>query len=1618
MRQIRHIGQLFIGRIGHIRPMSRILHPILHLLRRNRKKALAVSATLLILLSSLAAYLTFFAAKRASAGWFDDAWGYRKQITFGNTGSADSNKKVLFQLDTATAITAGKMQSSCQDVRFTDANGALLRYYINVSGGAGVGCNDASSDFYVLMPTIVAGNNLLFFYYGSPAAPAGTDSANFSQATFSPTSGPTASSEEKGVSPQMYLKFDEGTDNTCSAGVNDACDQTSNGNSGAISGGAAWKTEDLCLSGKCLFFDGSDDEVSVANASSIDLNDQLAGAFTLQAWVRVNSDGEGTVGRIFEKGSSTFMRVDSAGADGLADLEVSVDLQTTDATLNIADAITLNKWHHVAITYTDDGDDDATVYIDGNNRGTAAGSGATQAESASLIIAGDSGTTANFHGFIDEFKIYKSERTAAQIKTDFIKGTSSLHGAQAALGIRDYSFLSEGLVGYWKMDEASWGSPNCATDVVFDSSGNGKNGDACPSSTGPTGGNAGKFGNGITLDGSDDYINVADDPLYDLTDMTVSAWIKVTNLPAAGQSDGVVAKGTSGETSADNHTFFLFVENGQFGSGNAVNFMFEDSAGTNYAARYDTTLTTGIWYHLIGVYDTKNQRVLLYVNGVEVASQTDVTATPNTNAHPVTLGYNGWDRYLDGTIDDVRIYNRGLSPSEVSALYNWAPGPVGYWPLNENTGTTTVNDVSGNGNTGTMSGFSSSSWVQGKLGSALDFDGTDDYVNVGNSNTLDLTKQFTISGWFYRNSDSGGFERLIAKTNKDNAGNNDWSWMMQIDNTDKLEVGCVNTGDSASQLDSASTIPAGSWHHLVGIKNATEYEIYIDGVKNASGITSGIFGDCKDNNMEAYIGRLGDAGTWYYGFNGKIDDIRIYNYIRTPSQIVEDMNAGHPAPGSPIGSSTIYWKFDEQGTTANNSGTDESLDGTHSGPVFRLENSTSGGCKLNGCENFDTTTDDTLISDPAFFDSLTGMSASFWLNPQTLATTRSIVSKSNTSQETFLIQTDATNSDELRVYIADTVTDTANYYTTNNADFTAGATFANWQHIAVVYNAGAAATDRVKVYKNGRQLGGSVTGTIPSDGLTASTANFQVGESHKGTSALITYIDEVKIYNFALTQSQVYADATAGSAAAMGGVLGTHDNEGFGGNPPIGRWNFDENTGITANDSSVGFNLGSLTNGPFWVPVVGAPKYANGLAGSTLDFNGSTQYVTWGDVLNLSGQQSFTLSAWIYFDSDPLTKAEFIIEKGSNYWLWWNGDNSFSLGDNTVVFGYSRSGGDRQIANAWTPTQGRWYHIAGVHDSTGDTLKIYIDGLQLGATGTGATESLTTSTTALQVARRTIDGTRFFDGKIDDPRIYDYALSQTQIAYAFNRGGAVGYWKFDECQGTVANDSGTGLNNGTITIGGGGGNSSAGTCGGSAGQAWFDGATGKRNASIDFDGNDDYVDMGDQSEFDWERTQAMTLEAWIKTSTNTGMSIVAKQDESLSGRGYELQFGSGGLFYMQIINTYGTNGIEVRSTNDLNYDDGAWHHVVGTYDGSESATGINLYFDGKAVAMTTSFSNINATILNSVGLRIASRSDPTPQRYTGQIDEAKIYNYVLTADQVKRAYNTGSVYFGPSQGSP
>lgn len=517
----------------------------------------------------------YFLRPTPASAWYDDSYAYRQPFSFTHDAAISSERSITFSLDTAELITAGAMQADCDDTRFTDINGKLLRFQLTGT------CNDAATTYEVVFPQIFNGTNTGYVYYGNPSAVSASVDVS-SVTALTPSGGDpaitTRTNEEKAPSPALYLAFDEGTGSFTK-------DSTSNQNNAGIVG-ASWQTQKLCLSGNCLFYDGVDDRSIATNSASIDFDQGLSTGFTIQGWVRVNSDGENSVGQIFNKGSTTYLRTTNEGAGGKADLEASLDLTGgNDATITITDGIELNKWTHISMSYTDDTDDEITIYINGINRGTSTtGTGTDPASDTSdLTIGGPSG--AHFHGSIDEFKIYHYERTADQIKTDVSK-VPSVHGTSASIG-DDQSFLSDGLMGYWKLDDGVNDPCSYGVDKACDSSGNNNTGTWFGSS--PNHWESGKYGGSAYFNSSNsDYINAGDMPeLTSTSTLTLSAWFKRNSA----NDYQLITKSNGGFTNMvglqgwNNGTMNFVVTNG-------------DSESYGYVTLDDTD-----WHHVVLVYD-------------------------------------------------------------------------------------------------------------------------------------------------------------------------------------------------------------------------------------------------------------------------------------------------------------------------------------------------------------------------------------------------------------------------------------------------------------------------------------------------------------------------------------------------------------------------------------------------------------------------------------------------------------------------------------------------------------------------------------------------------------------------------------------------------------------------------------------------------------------------------------------------------------------------------------------------------------------------------------------------------------------------------------------------------
>lgn len=1548
---------------------------------------------------------------------------------------------------------------------------------------------------------------------------------------FTPTSGPTLSSEESQSPHAIFLKFDEGVDDSCPSGK-DACDSGLEENDATHSASLMWKQEDMCVSGKCLFFDGTDDTATVTNTGSIDLNDSLADNFTFSTWVRVNSDGEGSVGEIFDKGGTTYLRTTNDGSDGYADLEASLDLGTAgsanDATVTITNGINMNRWHHIAVTYTDDADDEITIYIDGVNRGASTnGSGAPATDANDLLIGGSTG--ANFHGFIDEFKIYYTERTAAQIKLD-TQLESTYEGSSASFG-GNQKYLSNGLLAYWKMDDAGSAS-------VTDSSGNNFN---LTNSSTSVAQSTGKFHYASYFDNSSDLLILTGN--MSRPAQTFAFWVYPTNL-----TDSLIRIVDVPET------------------------LIQISSGT------------------ISTTSVSNPKI--YVNGIESSTLQanlwqHVAVTTDTSINPAGTSFSP-----DGTgtmFDDVRFYSRQLSLTDLESLYRFGPSPVGYWDLNENTGNIAY-DRSGSGTDLTLTSTDTPlpKRKPGKFGGALDFDGSTDYaLDSAPATDLSITGDLTVSAWVYRESTDED-DTIVNQSGNGSLSGDNVNYQFYINDTDNY---LILYWEYASQMGHSvsSTTPivnsTNKWVHLAAARDTVNNQVYFyeNGVQLGNSVSYTNDSSGGDTSPSFSIGRRTETD---YGYlDGAIDDVKVYNYVRNTQQLVQDMNSNHPAPGSPVGSSVAHWKFDENALSACSATTGDYPIVSDKGTQYNTNSSPTTTHNIDMPSNINT--GDLLLiiassNDPGTLTGISGwtslltadvptlgvyiaykkadgteganatvsttnsvnMVARIWritrwhgtsapeisylleddrnttsINPPSLtpswglANTLWIAEGSwlnnplvsyptsyDDNQETaitngtndiayaaatreysatsenpgfFTISSSSLAHLELTIavrpgynYICDSSANLNHLtYTNSYGGFTRSGKFGSaydgadnnravrdddsdfdfsngfdeftlsgwikrsaisnqeyildkhetndgytlymdsdgdivfgigdgaasfpeesiggslsrnydddiWHHVTAIKKG----TEYIKLYVDGREIASDTSLSVTGDMSNSGKLILGDDDETDGTDEFLGDIDDVKIFRSALSENQIKLLYNQSSSAVWGASsTDASGNASFASDrsycppgdttatcAPVGEWKLDENTGTNrADDTSTNARLGTLIN-------VDATDWVPGKAGSGLNLNGTDEYIDIG-----TGPTTVrTISFWV----KPVTTTEYFINLTSN-------TDYISASSGTI--GMTGDASETIYVNGAITTSitaNTWQHVTVV---------------------TSANENASN----LDIGRTT--DTNYLEGIIDDVKIYDYALSPSQIAWNYSRGEPIARYKFDECTGTTAYDSGYKADpsysryDGTITPGS-SGNTSAGTCGsGTSTEMWNDGTNGKMNGSLGFDGTDDYVIINDTANLRFDSSTAdFSLFAWIKRTTTGIEYIISKEDADNDG--YRLQFNSSN----QVLCS--EDATDVTSTQTIT--DTNWHHIGCTIDRDGNG---QVYIDGKtngaAVSMGTD------PMLTSSNIRIGTRSYTSTYYFNGLIDDIRIFNYALTNQQIKTIMNDGALKFAPLTGSP
>ena len=204
------------------------------------------------------------------------------------------------------------------------------------------------------------------------------------------------------------------------------------------------------------------------------------------------------------------------------------------------------------------------------------------------------------------------------------------------------------------------------------------------------------------------------------------------------------------------------------------------------------------------------------------------------------------------------------------------------YSFDEGTGTT-VADSSGNGNTGTIS---NATWTTGKYGSALSFNGTSARVNIANSTSLQLSSGMTLEAWVNPASVTNAWRDVIYKGND--------NYYLEGTSANGPPDGGGTFGGASADAFGSGALPTNTWSHLAVTYDNTALRLYVNGILAGS--------QAKTGNIATSTNQLQIGGDSIYGqfFNGKIDDVRIYNSAISAAQIQADMDqAGSTVPSAP-----------------------------------------------------------------------------------------------------------------------------------------------------------------------------------------------------------------------------------------------------------------------------------------------------------------------------------------------------------------------------------------------------------------------------------------------------------------------------------------------------------------------------------------------------------------------------------------------------------------------------------------------------------------------------------------------------------------------------------------------
>ncbi|HXH12490.1 MAG TPA: LamG-like jellyroll fold domain-containing protein [Alphaproteobacteria bacterium] len=584
--------------------------------------------------------------------------------------------------------------------------------------------------------------------------------------------------------------------------------------------------------------------------------------------------------------------------------------------------------------------------------------------------------------------------------------------------------MPSGLVAAYSFDEGSG-------TTVADDSGNGHTGTI----SGGIWTAQGKFSSALVFDGVDDFVTVSDSPRLDLGDQgTIAAWVQ---LNALGKWHGVIAKGNANTDAVHNYAL-------EITDTNLIRCILGDGTA---ALRLDASLSpvVGQFYHLACTWDGTTVR--LYVNGT-LDRSTAQTLTPAGNTAPLFIGQFGGnvDRF-DGTIDEVRIYNRALTTNEIQTDMNTPvtppPGgaPVAAFSGAPTSGAAPLPVAFRDGSSGSITAWS---WDFGDGGTSTAQHPSHTYTSPGS-----YTVSLTVTG-------PGG-----------------------ADTETKAAYVTVNMPPPVAAFSGTPTSGA-----------APLPVAFRDGSSGSITAWSWDFGDGATSTAQNPSHTYAAPGSYTVsltvtGPGGSDSEVKAH-YI-TVSVNSTGLVAAY---GFNEGSGTVITDLSGNGNH-----------GTISGAAW-----TSSG-RFGKALTFDGVNDWVTVNDAPSLDLTTGMTLAAWVYPTTNTGWRTIVIKEQSGQLIYALYSST-----------DSKKPSGHVFVNGKDEILRGPSqlpLNTWTHLATTYNGSV-----LRLYVNGVQVSSrSVSGSI----LT-STRPLRIGGNSVWPEWFKGRIDEVRVYNRALSGGEIQAD--------------------------------------------------------------------------------------------------------------------------------------------------------------------------------------------------------------------------------------------------------------------------------------------------------------------------------------------------------------------------------------------------------------------------------------------------------------------------------------------------------------